>query len=194
MEINLRKANAIQAEIRRAINAADAKDTVSVTEFTQDIAKVVNDATADFGREVARKVALTNALFNIRKSVGQANATAGINDVLATVQGIDAVMAIYSNVASKAAGKTLEEINARVEKIKNTPADASARASIYGDRYNSVDTSVVTCEAITDAKAKVKDLKRQRQNLQDKLLTLNVNTLVTVTAEDEAVLKTEGIL
>lgn len=192
MEINLRKANAVQAEIRRAINAAVANDTVSVTEFTQNVEQTIQQATAEFQKEVARKVALTNALFNIRKSVGQANATAGINDILANVQGIDAVMAVYSNVATKSAGKTLDEINARVEKIKTAPADA--RASIYGDRYNNVDTSIVTCEAIADAKAKVKDLKRQRQNLQDKLLTLNVNTMVTITGADEEVLKAEGIL
>jgi len=193
MEINLRKANAVQAEIRRAINAAVANDTVSVTEFTQNVEQTIQQATAEFQKEVARKVALTNALFNIRKSVGQANATAGINDILANVQGIDAVMAVYSNVATKNAGKSLDEITARVDKIKNAPAD-SARASIYGDRYNSVDTSVVTCETIADAKAKVKELKRQRQNLQDKLLALNVNTMVTVSDEDEEVLKAEGIL
>ena len=194
MEINLRKANAVQAEIRRAINTAVANDTVSVTEFTQNIDQTIQQATAEFQKEVARKVALTNALFNIRKSVGQANATAGINDILANVQGIDAVMAVYSNVATKSAGKTLDEINARVEKLKNVTAEASARASIYGDRYNSVDTSVVTCEAIADAKVKVKYLKRQRQNLQDKLLALNVNTMVTVSGDDEEVLKAEGIL
>jgi uncharacterized protein YdcH (DUF465 family) len=194
MEINLRKANAVQAEIRRAINTAVANDTVSVTEFTQNIDQTIQQATAEFQKEVARKVALTNALFNIRKSVGQANATAGINDILANVQGIDAVMAVYSNVATKSAGKSLDEITARVDKIKNAPADASVRASIYGDRYNSVDTSVVTCETIADAKAKVKELKRQRQNLQDKLLALNVNTMVTVSGEDEEVLKAEGIL
>jgi uncharacterized protein YdcH (DUF465 family) len=194
MEINLRKANAVQAEIRRAINAAVANDTVSVTEFTQNVEQTIQQATAEFQKEVARKVALTNALFNIRKSVGQVNATAGINDILANVQGIDAVMAVYSNVATKSAGKSLDEITARVDKIKNAPADASVRASIYGDRYNSVDTSVVTCETIADAKAKVKELKRQRQNLQDKLLALNVNTMVTVGGEDEEVLKAEGIL
>lgn len=194
MEINLRKANAIQAEIRRAINASDAKDTISVTEFTQNVSDEFNRAVNDFRMEITRKVALTTALFNIRKSVGEANATAGINSILAEVQGIDAEMAIYSGVATKQTAKTLDEINARIEKIKNAPADTSARASIYGDRYNNVETSVVVAEQIADAKAKVKDLKRQRQNLQDKLLALNVNTLITVTEVDANVLKLEGIL
>lgn len=192
MEINLRKANAIQAEIRRAIQQAEAKDSVSVTEFTENVAEFVDQATTDFQNEVTRKVALTAALYNIRKSVGQANATAGINDILASVQGIDAVMAIYSNVATKQAAKGLNEINARIEKLKTAPQDA--RSAIYGERYNNVETSVVTPEAIAQAKGMVKDLKRQRQNLQDKLLALNVNTQVTVAADDEATLKAEGIL
>lgn len=193
MEINLRKANAIQAEIRRAINASDAKDTLSVTEFTQNVSGEFNKAVESFRMEITRKVALTTALFNIRKSVGEANATAGINSILAEVQGIDAEMAIYSGVAIKQPAKTLDEINARIEKIKNAPAD-STRASIYGDRYSNVETSVVVAEQIAEAKEKVRSLKRQRQNLQDKLLALNVNTLITVFDVDANVLKLEGIL
>lgn len=194
MEINLRKANAIQAEIRRAINLSDAKDTISVTEFTQDIAGEFNKGVESFRTEVVRRVALTTALFNIRKSVAEANATAGINTILTEVQGIDAEMAIYSGVATKQPAKTLDEINARIEKIKNTPGDAGVRASIYADRYNAVETSVVVAEQIAEAKDKVRSLKRQRQNLQDKLLALNVNTLITITDVDANVLKLEGIL
>jgi hypothetical protein len=194
MEINLRKANAIQAEIRRAVNLSDAKDTISVTEFTQDIAGEFNKGVESFRTEVTRRVALTTALFNIRKSVGEANATAGINSILAEVQGIDATMAIYSGVATKQPAKTLDEIHARVEKIKNTPTDGSVRASIYGERYNNVETSVVVAEQIAEAKEKVRSLKRQRQNLQDKLLALNVNTLITISDVDANVLKLEGIL
>lgn len=194
MEINLRKANAIQAEIRRAINASDAKDTLSVTEFTQNVSVEFNKAVESFRMEITRKVALTTALFNIRKSVGEANATAGINSILAEVQGIDAEMSIYSNVATKQPAKTLDEINARIEKIKNAPADTSVRASIYGERYNNVETSVVVTEQIAEAKEKVRSLKRQRQNLQDKLLALNVNTLITIGDVDANVLKLEGIL
>lgn len=192
MEINLRKANAIQSEIRRAIQNAEAKDTVSVTEYTTDIAGVVDKAVTDYQTDVTRKIALTTALFNIRKSVGQVNATAGINDILADVQSLDAVMAIYSGVANKQVAKSVEEITARVEKLKTAPADA--RSSIYGERYNNVETSTVTQSAIDAAKTRVKELKRQRQALQDKLLTLNVNTLITIAGVDENVLKLEGIL
>lgn len=192
MEINLRKANAIQAEIRKAISASEAKNTLSVSEFTVNLSGEYDCAKAQYVSDVKRKVALTNALYNIRKSVAEANATAGINTVLTDVQGIEAEMAIFSKVANETVGKTLAEIEARLEKIKSAPQDA--RSAIYGERYNNVDTSVVEQETIDNAKARVKELKRQRQNLQDKLLALNVNTLITIGGVDENVLKLEGIL
>lgn len=192
MEINLRKANAIQSEIRKAISASTAKDSISVSEYVTNVGEVVEKAMDQFATDVTRKVALTTALYNIRKSVGDANATVGINNILADVQSIDAIMAIYSNVASKDVSKSLDEINARLEKLKTAPADA--RSAIYGERYNNVDTSVVEQSTIDAAKQKVKELKRQRQALQDKMLTLNVNTLITINSVDEMVLKVEGIV
>lgn len=192
MQINLRKANALQSEIRKAISSSGVSDTVSVTEYTGDIAGALNIAMDAFATDVTRKVALNTALFNIRKSVAQANAYVGISDILADVQTIDAVMAVYSGVATKAVAKSVEEITARVEKLKTAPTDSSSR--IYGDRFSTVDTSVVEQSTIDVAKAKVKELKREKQTLQDKLLTLNVNTTITISATDEMVLKVEGIV
>lgn len=192
--INLRKANALQSEIRKAISSSGVSDTVSITEYTTDVAGGLNKAMDEFAVDVTRKVALNTALFNIRKSVAQANANMGISDILADVELIDATMAVYSNVATKQVAKTLDEITARIEKIKATPADASARSAIYGDRYNSVETSVVEQSTIDIAKAKVKELKREKQTLQDKLLTLNVTTVINISDVDVMVLKLEGIL
>jgi len=189
--INLRKANALQSEIRKAISSSAVSDTVSVTEYTTDIAGGVEKAMADFATDVTRKVALNTALFNIRKSVAQANASVGISDILADVELIDAKMAVYSNVATKTVAKTLNEINARIEKMKTTPTNENR---IYGDRYNTVETSVVEQSTIDGAKFIVKQLKREKQTLQDKLLALNVNTTIIISDVDEMVLKLEGIL
>ena len=193
MEINLRKANAVQAEIRKAVNAHAVDANVSVSEFTQDLSGTILSAKDAYLANMKRKVALTTALYNIRKSVAEANATAGINGILTDVQRIEAVMALYSGVAGQTVSKSLAEIEARLEKFKTAPSDGRL-GGIYGDRYNNVETSVVEQQTVEDAKAKVKELKRERQNLQDKLLALNVNSLITISAADEAVLKAEGIL
>jgi polyhydroxyalkanoate synthesis regulator phasin len=191
MEINLRKANAIQAEIRKAISAVKLEASISVTEYTENISNAIVDATIAYQRANERKVALTKALYNIRNSVANANATVGINTLLGNVEALDQEMAIHSQIAVQSVAKPLSEVIARVEKLKTTP---NTESRIYGDRYNMVETSVVTQNEIDVAKARVKELKRARQALQDKLLSLNVNTLITITGADEALLQEEGIL
>ena len=189
--INLRKANAIQSEIRKAISGSASKDTLSVTEYTTSVVDALEKAMEVFANDVTRKVALNTALFNIRKSVAQANANNGISDILADVELIDAKMAVYSNIATKEVAKSVNEIVARIEKMKVTPTNESR---IYGDRYNNVETSVVEQNTIDHAKQMVKQLKREKQTLQDKLLALNVNTVINIELTDEMVLKVEGIL
>jgi uncharacterized protein YdcH (DUF465 family) len=193
MQINLRKANALQSEIRKAISSSGVSDTITVNEYTKDVVGGLEKATADFAADVTRKVALNAALFNIRKSVAQANASNGISNILADVELIDATMAVYSKVATKEVAKTIDEITSRIEKMKVVPVD-SVRHSLYADMHNKVDTSVVEQSSIDGAKHMVKQLKREKQTLQDKLLTLNVNTVIEINAIDEQVLKTEGIL
>jgi hypothetical protein len=192
MQITLRKANAVQSEIRKAIAAKNVSDTVSITEFTTNVDGVLNKAMDDFATDVTRKVALNTVLFNIRKSVAQVNASVGISDILADVELIDAKMAVYSAVSTKDVAKTLSEVVARIEKMKATTASATDR--IYGDRYNNVETSVVGQSLLDVSKDIVKQLKREKQTLQDKLLTLNVNKTIDIHQVDEMVLKLEGII
>jgi len=192
MQITLRKANAVQSEIRKAIAAKNVSDTVSITEFTKNVDGVLSKAMTDFTTDVTRKVALNTALFNIRKNVARVNASAGISDILADIELIDANMAVYSAVSTKDVAKTLTEIVARIEKMKATTASATDR--IYGDRYNTVETTVVEQSVIDGSKEVVKKLKREKQALQDKLLTLNVNKTIDIDHVDEMVLKLEGII
>jgi DNA uptake protein ComE-like DNA-binding protein len=184
----------LQSEIRKAISSSGVSDTATITEYTKDIAGGLEKAMADYATDVTRKVALNTALFNIRKSVAQANANNGISDILADVELIDAKITVYSAVATKAVAKSLDEITSRVEKLKVAPADSTVRSAIYGDRYSTVETSVVEQSTIDGAKQIVKQLKREKQTLQDKLLALNVNSMIGIDNVDEMVLKIEGIL
>ena len=101
MQINLRKASAIQAEIRKAINGVKVEQNVSVSEFTTDVEAAIGKAELDFRQAIERKEALNKALFQIRAAVGRANVESGINDVLADIQLIDAQIALKSTVVSE---------------------------------------------------------------------------------------------
>jgi hypothetical protein len=192
MQINLRKANAIQAEIRKAISGVKVENTVSVSEFTADVEVAVNKAALEFTQALERKTALNNALFQIRAAVGRANAESGISDLLADIENLDAKIGIQSIVATSTPRKEITEINARIVKAKSAPADRSSM--LYGDRLSSVETTVATEQDINTAKAVLKSFKRDKQALSDKLLQLNVNTLIELTDPTKVTLTAEGII
>jgi hypothetical protein len=191
MVINLRKANALQAEIRKVIASIKLEPNVTVTEFTEDIMAEIFAVGKEYQSAILRKERLITALYNIRKSVAQANANSSINTILADIECLDQLMAIHTQVASQPVMKSLAEITARVEKLKTTNTESSR---IYGDRYNSVETTVLSKEALAAAKVEAHKFKQKRQGLQDDLLQLNVTTIITINGEDEATLRLEGIV
>lgn len=191
MQINLRKANAIQSEIRRAINSFDVNSVVTVTEFTPNIDETINKAAANYEEAISKKIALNAALFSIRSAVGKANSESGINDILAQVQETEALISIKTGVALAQPRKEMSEINARIEKLKNTTGE---RSPLYGDRYQSVETSVLSQETIDSAKESLRMLKRMRQDLNDKLLELNVSTTIKLRDDVVLTLKEEGLI
>lgn len=192
MQINLRKANAVQAEIKKAISGVKVEMNVSVDEFTPDYKSVIVTAQESLVKAITRKRELTKALFEIRSKVGAANAMAGINEVLTQVELIDAQLAVVTPLANGTIGKEFAEIEARIEKAKASPQADSLRASMYG--INKVETSAVTPTLIADAKLLAKSFKRDKQEVQDKLLQLNVNTLISLSDDTVSLLQEEGIL
>ena len=194
MQVNLRKANAIQSEVRKAISNVKTDVNTTVTEFTVSIVDAMEKAKSEFLAAVKRKEQLNAALFDIRAAVGRANAQAGVGDLLAEVERIDGKMAIISTVANATAAKTFDELLARVNKLKANATGDNARLALYGDRYSNVETTVVDQGTIDAAKAEVKALKRAKQDLQDKLLNVNVGTTITLSEDTVKVLKEEGIL
>jgi glutamyl/glutaminyl-tRNA synthetase len=192
MQINLRKASAIQSEIRKAIAGVKATDSVSVTEFTADVDAALSKGALEFTQALQRKEALNKALFQIRAAAGRANVESGISDVLADIQLLDAQISIKSTIASTAPRKEVTEINARIVKMKQAPS--SDRSVLYGERYNTVETTVVSEQDINVAKAELKMLKRDKQALADKLLQLNVNTLIQLSDPTKLTLQEEGLI
>lgn len=191
MQINLRKANAIQSEIRKAISSVKVENNITVSEFTSDVDAALSKGALEFNQAVERKEALNDALFQIRAAVGRANASAGVSDLLAEVENLDAKINLKTLVATSTARKEITEINARIVKAKSATGD---RLSLYGDRLSNVETGVATEEAIRVAKEEVKRLKREKQALSDKLLQLNVNTLIELTDKTKVTLTAEGLI
>ena len=92
-------------------------------------------------------------------------------------------------IASKFTARTdLEEVTARLDKIRNTKEDRFS----YGER--TVEVGLFSEGEIAGFKNTIADLKRQRQNIRDKVLEANIRSEITLSDEDSAVLTTAGIL
>jgi hypothetical protein len=189
MNISLRKANAIQNSITEAIRGIDIKTTVDLNEF-QDVASELQNANNTLFANDSRRQRLLMALYNIRALVGTANAQSGIDMKLATAAFIDKRVAQLSELSSNKPVMDLAVINGKLEKIRNRKDDSR---SIYG-RDETVSTSVIGEEQLTQIKSEIQNLKKQKQKLNDEVLELNIKTEIPLSEDVVKTLTEEGIV
>jgi hypothetical protein len=187
MKLTLRKANAIQAAINEMIKGLDLNTTVTLNEFeeVQDQIQVVRDR---FWTHSATRNKLVMALYEIRKKVAQANAESGINDLLTDVAYLEKQISYSTMLAGKGAQTALRVLNGQVQKNANAKDDG------FGYRHNAVTTSIFTEEEIEEFRRTAADLKREKQNVQDTLLELNVQTEIELDEETARFLQKADIL
>ncbi len=189
MKITLRKANAIQNSITEAIKAIKINGTLKLNEF-QDPAVELQKANADLFANDARRQKLLLAFYNIRGLVGQANANAGVDLALAKAAYIDKRITQLNEIDCIDVVTDLTVINGKIEKLKNGK-DETRR--LYG--YEStVDTGVISAEQSTQVKDEIKNLKKQKQKLNDEVLELNIKTEIPLSDEVVATLTAEGLI
>lgn len=192
MNITLRKANAVQNSINDTVKSIKVDFTVELNEF-QDVEAAITKANAELVTNDGRRQKLTMALYNIRALVGTANAASGINTALAKAAFIDKRIGQLEELAKATEITSLEVIKGKLEKIKNDKGETSRRSSIYG-YSDTVSTSVLGREQIAQAKAEVLNLKKQKQQLNDEVLELNIKTEIPLSDDVVASLQAEGLL
>ena len=190
MNINLRKANALQTRIQDLLRDIEIRLTVEVNEF-EDPAQVLQTANNQLFANDARRQKLLLALYNIRGLVGTANASSGIDIALTKAAFLDKRIGQLESIANATAMKPLDVIKGQVEKLK-TVVEPS-RASLYG-RRETVETTVVVQTQIDQARKEILNLRKQKQSLNDEILELNIKTEVPLSEDVVATLTAEGLL
>lgn len=190
MNISLRKANAIQTAINDTMKGIKISLSAEFNEF-QDPAVELQRLNADLFTNDKRRSDLLTAQFSIRGLVGAANATSGVDAKLTQAAFIEKRIGQLEVIAGAEPMVDMTVISGKLEKIRNRKEDTSR--SIYG-REDTVHTSLLTKEQIDQAKGMIRDLKNQKQKLNDEILELNVRTEIALTAEVEQVLRLEGLI
>jgi hypothetical protein len=191
MNITLRKANAVQNSINDTIKSIKMDFNIELNEF-QDVEAAITKANSELVANDGRRQRLVMALYNIRALVGTANAASGINTALAKAAFIDKRIGQLEQFATASEMISLDVIKGKLEKIKNDKGE-NTRRSIYG-YSDTVSTSILSKDQIIQAKVEILNLKKQKQQLNDEVLELNIKTDVPLSDDAVATLQAEGLL
>ena len=189
MNITLRKANAIQNNILEAIKGIKVELTVNLNEF-QDPEAAIKAANDLVLLNDQRRAALLTAYYNIRGLVGQANSASGIDLLLTKAAYLDKRTAQVEELAKSDVMTNADVIKGKLDKIRN---DKSERSRLYG-YGDTVATGVLIQDQLDKLKKQVKDLKKQKQTLNDEVLELNIKTEIPLSEDVVKVLATEGLI
>jgi len=188
MKITLRKANALQQNIQDAIRQIDVVVKVDLNEF-EDPETLLIRANEQLIKNDKRRFELTQALYDIRTLIGQANDQVGINVRLSKAAFIDKRISQLSNlILPVALQESQVVITGKLQKLK----DQDNRS--YGFGSNSVTTGVLTQDQIDNFKSHQLSLKKDKQKLNDEILELNVRTEISLSNEIEEILLVENLL
>lgn len=190
MKITLRKANAIQTSIIDAMKSVKLETVADFNEFQNPAVEIVQLNQDVFAAD-KRRSDLLLAQFSIRGQVGAANATSGVDAKLTQAAYIDKRIGQLETLSSATAQTELSIIQGKLEKIRNRKDDTAR--SLYG-REDTVSTGLLSKEQIEATKTLIRDLKKQKQVLNDEILELNVRTEIVLTSDVEEILRAEGLV
>jgi len=188
MNITLRKANAVQSNIRDILKNIEINLVIEINEF-EDPSIVLQTANDQLFANDARRQRLLLALFNIRGLVGAANASSGVDIALTKAAFLDNRISQLQGIADAQPMKGLDVIKGQVDKLKTVVDDLRS----YG-RRDVVSTSVLVQNQIDQARKEILNLKKQKLKLNDEILELNIKTEVPLSDDVVKTLTDEGLL
>lgn len=173
MEINLRRANALQISLTNQLKKLEPTARVSLTEF-HDAGRFLDESREKFLAQVRNSDELISAIYNLRNLISQTNSQAGVDYILTEIAGVEKHISLYEGLLKNPVQEPIHIIRGRLEKLAN-PAQTH-----YG--RDEIESTVLLAEDVAEFESKLGQLVRQRQSLQDQLLEINVRTKVELTA------------
>jgi hypothetical protein len=189
VKVSLRKANSIQNNINDLLKNISIKPVVEISEFQDPVATLQAANDAVMAADV-RRADLLMALYSIRATMGVANFNSGIGNRLSHLAYIDKRLSQLDTLTNESAQlKDLNIITGQLDKIRNRREEHR----LYGYE-NNVSSGVLQAQQIEAIRGIIRELKKQKQSLNDEVLELNVRTEIDLTDDVEAILVKEGIL
>ena len=193
MQVNLRKAAAIQSEISSALREIE----VSPYEVFEDKERVVEEMaekTQEWKTNLLRKQTLNAVLYSIRDKVGQANIASGVSKLLTEERRINADMHWLEAILDKCKGEKYYSADEIVSKLEQLEKKSEDRENYFSRRGSAVSSILVTKEELAEFRKEMSVFKKQLRKINDSLLELNISTEISLSDKEVTVLETEDLL
>lgn len=188
MKITLRKVNALQNAIQDHVKSIEVSTSVTLNEF-QKPGEVMASASNTLVQNDLRRAALTKALYRIRAQVGRANTESGVADLLADAAYIDKRLGQLKGLTESTVAEDLAVVEGKLAKLR----DAEVKSRIYG-YSDTVSTGVLTVAQVDAYKDEMREQKKLKQSINDKVLELNVRTEIELDADVVQILQNEKLV
>jgi hypothetical protein len=192
MKINLRKANNVQNTVQGYAHSFEIKNSISITQF-ENADQILTESLATAMAKDTLRDQLTQAVYTIRDLIGQANAASGVDGALTRAAYLDKRIAQLEQFIGSGERVKQEVLNGKLDKLRTRKDDGESRRSLYGYE-DSVNTSVFDIATLNSYKDQIKDLKKEKQVLNDKILELNVRTEIELPQDVVDLLNRERLI
>lgn len=194
MQVNLRKAAALQSEISSTLREIEVSPYL-VFEDRDRVAEEMEEKTQEWKDNLLRKQTLNAVLYSIREKVGNANIASGVSKLLCEERRINADMHWIEAILDKCKGEkyyTADEIVAKLDQLEKKGEDREtyfSRRNVYA-----ASSVLITKEELAEYRKEMSGLKKQLRKINDTLLELNISTEISLSDKEVTVLETEDLL
>lgn len=191
MEVSLRKAKALQTLIQEQLNE-EVPTEFPITKFDNGKERIAEE-TSKLNLAITKRFELTELLFSLRKKVSKKNSESGINDLLTDLAFNEARSNVAKSMsvikAFRPKDETLDKALEVLYETKETPKDS------YGRLQKEVlVVSLLSEDTVNIYKTIVQNLRKEKIDINDKLLNKNVSSTIELDKFDVDILKKYNII
>lgn len=186
MTVSLRKAHAYSVALISAAQKLNLSPTVEVSVYDETPATTINQAATALANRVAQVSSLFAAGYSLRGKISALNASAGISALLTQKAQLDATEKALNGLKEAASDDT------RVAEMRVQAARKRAEEREYA--AESVTVNVLTATLAGDIANQLGEIRRQKVEINDQLLALNLTTKVALSVEEERKLRDIGVI
>jgi hypothetical protein len=190
MEVTLRKAASLEKSLQEAARSQSLVKALTISVFSpKSVSDEVVPARAKLATNLSKALSFISAAFQIREAIKKANATNGIDGLLAEKASFDAREKLISGVVSANVifddGETdssVDQAQARLDSLKERQKTADRFAQ------DSVTVNIVNQDLTAQFQDQLTTIRKRKVEITDQLLILNMTKKITLTVETVALL------